>query len=521
MPRFFGVGRGPIAEYEEPLEPNVPDPSPPPPPELIGHIPQVESTFGYWEAASGIGNDEGVMIAESTCSAVFGAKLRGSAGGKALLGYMELTRIALERCASAYDAICLMGSLAMEYGFAGNTCDLAGSAESLTVVDGKEAWVMHILPDDTGESAIWAAQRLEEGHAAVVPNLFVIRRIDSDADGFLLSSNAKEIATRCLGWSGGDFDFAAIFSKGEPGQKYYCGRRQWRALSLFAPSLQLEPEYTDAINDAPYPFSVLPDEPLTRHDFCRIMRDTYEGTVYSLGDDQPAAGPFGWTDRYDSFAYPKRGGGEDGSVEEVIPLFERPIGVHRMPYSYICEPSDEPSKRPPLFHFGAHNSLTSVYLPVLCASNTCPPSLSTGSMKALDRACAYWTFRIVKHTAKGLVWNRCLEFLRERQQRWEAEVDAVIDQSVRAGDQLEATSMALSRLAEDVLTDWYGLQDEMLLRFGDGWEYDWASDGPVHPPEAEEGQEHAGESKCKPVRYPVEWLEKVSAWQPVEPTGGA
>ena len=114
-----------------------------------------------------------------------------------------------------------------------------------------------------------------------------------------------------------------------------------------------------------------------------------------------------------------------------------------------------------------------------------------------------------------------LEFLRERQQRWEAKVDAVIDQSVKAGDGLEATSMALSRLAEDVLTDWYGLQDEMLLRFGDGWEYDWASDGPVHPPEAEEGQEHAGESKCKPVRYPVEWLEKVSAWQPVEPTGGA
>ena len=30
-------------------------------------------------------------------------------------------------------------------------------------------------------------------------------------------------------------------------------RRQWRALSLFAPSLDLSPDYTDLLRDAPYP----------------------------------------------------------------------------------------------------------------------------------------------------------------------------------------------------------------------------------------------------------------------------
>ena len=57
------------------------------------------------------------------------------------------------------------------------TARTAGSAESLAVVDHSEAWVMHLLPDDTGASAIWGAQRLADGHAAVVPNMFVIREV--------------------------------------------------------------------------------------------------------------------------------------------------------------------------------------------------------------------------------------------------------------------------------------------------------------------------------------------------------
>ena len=48
---------------------------------------------------------------------------------------MELTRIALERCATARAAIELMGSLAEEHGFHGNDPD---TAESLAVVDKEE-----------------------------------------------------------------------------------------------------------------------------------------------------------------------------------------------------------------------------------------------------------------------------------------------------------------------------------------------------------------------------------------------
>lgn len=119
----------------------------------IGSIPQtVEATLGYWEAASGIANDVGLMMAESTCSSIFQAKLVGPDGGQALLCYQELTRIALERCHTSREAVELMGALAVEYGFAGNVgSGLGGSAETLAVVDSTEAWVFHVLPDDSGE----------------------------------------------------------------------------------------------------------------------------------------------------------------------------------------------------------------------------------------------------------------------------------------------------------------------------------------------------------------------------------
>ena len=502
VPRFAGVGRGPIPAYSDATY--WPDGVSCEPLEQIGSIPQtdcLDGTYGYWEAASGIANDHGVSIAESTCSAIFGAELRGSAGGTALLSYMELTRIALERCKSAREAVELMGALAEEHGFAGNSADLMGSAESLAVADTEEAWVMHVLPDDTGTSAIWAAQRVEEGHAAAVANHFVIREMALDhapgADAFLLSSNARAVAERHGRWRRGDpFDFTAAFSAGEPRQRYYCGRRQWRALSLFAPSLHLPAEYDHLARDGPYPFSVVAEAPLSAERFMRIMRDTYAGTPFDMSAQQPAAGPFGLTDRYDSGAYPRREAA--GGGEERLPYFERPIGVHRMSYSYVCEPSRAGL---PVVHFAPHTSLTSVYLPVLCRpeESASPSPLACGSVKAIDRAAAYWAFRIVKQNAKGLVWNRCLSIIQQRQQQWEARAAAILDEDDMAVPTRK--SEALHGLARDVVADWFEMLDEMLLRFGDGYEYKWDEDG---------------QSESAPLTYPVEWLERVADWEPVE-----
>lgn len=49
--------------------------------------------------------------------------------------------------------------------------------EALQVVDPTEAWVFHILADDTGTGAVWAAQKVPAGHITAVANQFIIRTV--------------------------------------------------------------------------------------------------------------------------------------------------------------------------------------------------------------------------------------------------------------------------------------------------------------------------------------------------------
>ena len=151
----------------------------------IGKIPQVNHTYAYFDGAFGLMNEHGLGMAESTCtSRVTGALPRPQ--GKALFYTDELGRIALERTKTARDAILLMGKLAYDEGFYGED-NVEGTGESFIVVDNIETWVFHVLPSDAnGSSAVWAAQRVPNGHVTVVPNIFIIREMDlSDTKNYL------------------------------------------------------------------------------------------------------------------------------------------------------------------------------------------------------------------------------------------------------------------------------------------------------------------------------------------------
>ena len=70
----------------------------------------------------------------------------------------------------ALEAVLIMGILSILYGY----CD---AAESLLVSDPKEVYIFHILPDDSGRSAVWVAQKVPDGHITIVMNAFVIREV--------------------------------------------------------------------------------------------------------------------------------------------------------------------------------------------------------------------------------------------------------------------------------------------------------------------------------------------------------
>lgn len=167
----------------------------------LGFIPEVKFTYRYIDGTYGMMNEHGLAMGESTC----GAKIVAysiAQEGDALFDISALTRLALQRCKTSRCAVELIGSLAERHGYAGSEdpiesgselFELAG--EALTIIDPSEAWVFHILADPTGKSAIWAAQRVPDDHLAVVPNKFIIDRMNlTDSENFLASKKIRETA---------------------------------------------------------------------------------------------------------------------------------------------------------------------------------------------------------------------------------------------------------------------------------------------------------------------------------------
>jgi dipeptidase len=226
FPRYVGSARGDTYLRQPGQTDTVP----------IGYIPEVPHTYAYFEANYGIQNEHQLSIGESTCSAVFGSAAIGQVNGTALLNVNELSRLALERTTNARDAIRTMGDLASRYGFYGPGT-FEGTGETLLVGDPSEGFVFHILPDDTGRSAVWVAQRVPDDEVTVVANMFTIREVNCDDEqNYLCSPNLHSLAIKHNLWDGqGQLDFVRAYSDGEYAHQYYSGRRMWRALDIFAP----------------------------------------------------------------------------------------------------------------------------------------------------------------------------------------------------------------------------------------------------------------------------------------------
>ena len=261
-PRIVDGGRAP--EYEQRAEQNRSVP--------MGYIPEVETTFAFFETDYGLMNERQVSMAESTCGArTIGPLPLGVPGGTALFSIEELSRVALERCATARCAVKTMGDLATKYGYFAQDREKEDSAEAMAVADGAEGWMFHILPaaDNALEMGpVWAAQRVPDDSISVCVNMFVIRQMDlKDTDNFMASDNVMAVAKKVGWWDGvRPFDFTAAYAS-DPAPKenagsrnFYSGRRIWRIFSLVAPGTKLDPEVGHISNVTTYPFSIKPDQ---------------------------------------------------------------------------------------------------------------------------------------------------------------------------------------------------------------------------------------------------------------------
>jgi dipeptidase len=403
--------------------------------EPIGFVPEVASTYALLESGAGYGlvNEKMLAMGESTCLARFVSK-PVSRGGDALFDIGELSRVAMERTATARDAIRLMGAMAEKYGYYGAEWDTPDkfleAGESLMVSDPKEAFVFHILPDDMGKSAIWAAQRVPD--ITAVANQFIIRKIDSsDTFNFMHSDNMYAAAERHGFYDrsrdGPQLDFTKTFSGLRP-HSSYATHRIYRVFTLADPDLVgvLDP-YPSALMDG-YPFSVKPKKKLTVQDIFRMERDHYEGSRWDM-TKTVAAQPFGDPDRYDiapigNLTLEELRGGE----------FGRAISMGRTSYTSVARSTNQmPDIVAAMAYISQQAPDSSVFIPVYVAAEQLPRELTVGSLFKFHPDSLFWSVLAVSNWVHRY-YDRAIGDLRQVQTALEKEF--ALDETEKAAIKL-------------------------------------------------------------------------------------
>ena len=464
----------------------------------IGYIPQVAHTYSYLDLSYGAVNEHQLAIGESTCSAVTVGLPLTVKGGKAMFWVGELSHVAMERCKTSRCAVQLMGALAEKYGFYGDG-EREGAGETLTVADPNEAWVFHVAAgaDDEGGNAIWVAKRLDDNEMTVVSNMFTIRTVNlTDTQNYYGRLEMHAIAIKNGWWDGiSEFDFTATFSIGEYSHVYYSGRRMWRALSMVAPSLNLDPTIGSPLNATEfYPWSVEPDTKIDIQTLQSIHRDHYENTSFDLTHGL-AAGPF---------SSPNRWGGSTNEHSIQGGAWERPISVYRVNYNHITQlRAWMPREVGACMWFGPHVPHGTVYNPIYVGAQMVPSTYSSGNMAEYDPDISWWRHAFVSNWAQ-LKWSYMIGDIRQKQHVLESNMftaQPVIEQQVMTLIQNGEIEQGRKLLKEHVqamadLTSktWLKFSKTLITKYKDGF-VDLIP-GDIN-------------AVGKPVGYPKWWLKAV------------
>lgn len=250
------------------------------------------------------------------------------------------------------------------------------------MIDTQEAFIFHVLPDDTGKAAVWAAQRVPDTHVGVVANSFTIRTMNlSDADSFLFSPNMLAVAQRAGRWQPSQpFDFTRVFAGPEPGHKFAAGRRMWVAYSLLAPQTPFSPDYGDYVQDAPYPATTPAGVRVSVPTMLAVMRNSYQGTPFDMTQGL-AAGAFGSPDRW-----------APGPNEALVGgNWERTIAIVRTIVSYVVQARGWlPRAVGGTLWFGPHAAHTTCHVPLPAGMALVPPAHANSSLDRVDRNVSAW-----------------------------------------------------------------------------------------------------------------------------------
>ena len=343
----------------------------------------------------------------------------------------------LRRATTAREAIELIGAMVEEYGFLYTLHADAGVA--LPIADGQEAWIMEIFgpeagwtPESETPGGVWCAQRVPDDAVGVSANRSRIGEVDlENEDEFMASSHIHSMAERLGFWQEGEpFNWREVYA--DPGDRGNA-LREWRALSLVAPSLDLE-DPVDPVAEA-YPFSVTPEGPVTIKQLMAIMRDGHDGTAYDVTEHEA----FQVDDGKSPLARPW-GPGELFDLLDIEP--ERAIATPTSSYVFIAQLRDWlPPSIGNVLWFAPGPAYSSCFVPIYIGVNTLPDAWQgPADFGQINREQAQWNYRLVSNLVTNLNYQEAI-----------ADVLEVINaaEDVFLAQQAETDEMALRLLEEE------------------------------------------------------------------------
>jgi len=346
-----------------------------------GDIPQVSHTYGYINTAYPCMNEYQLAIGEST----FGGR-KSLHSEKGLIDCQQLVRLMLERCKTAREAIKMAGELTAAYGW-------NDEGEVLTIADTREVWHFEIVGPGKGNiGSVWVAQRIPDDHIGVNANASRIRKIDPEnPDYFMASENVFSVAQDSGWWhpDNGDFEFCYAYAP-EGRTSLAARRREWRVLSMAAPSLNLD------ANAENFPFSVKPDSQIALETLVMMFQDYFEDTPYNFVKDltwvndegkteiSPLANPFM---PYDMNKLFRINGGWGWRGERTIARWYTMYATITQSREWLPDPVGG------VVWLAFDNVATSIYIPLSCGITDVATSYKTpGRPDGFTRKSAWWAF---------------------------------------------------------------------------------------------------------------------------------
>ena len=409
--------------------------------EVLGYIPQVSKTYGYFHSAYSHMNEVQLGIAEST-TAQRPELVCTREGGKQIMTIEQAMIFALQRYDKARDAVLFIGDLMTRYGFLPSSGD---GSETLVIADKEEAWVFEVFgvgngwePGTGRPGAIWAAQRLPDDQATMVPNWSIIKEIDaSDTGRYLVSDNYRQEAID-RGWydpaSGKPFIWQEAYS---PLPEEYATSRFWLFYTTFMPGMKewpdrkldpanpykgMQPYYQVVEPLSIYPFAAVPEKKISVQDVIAFQRSTFEGTIYDMTSYPEWLVPDGKGGYVKSpLATPFPGSEMRKLIRQT---YRRPVARHRGHYGMVMQLRDWlPDAIGGVYWVYLDNPYFSPYVPIYAGNTSVAETYNIYDPGRYDERSARWAIDFVDNLA-NLQFQDIAADVREVRDPFEAEIFA-------------------------------------------------------------------------------------------------